>query len=200
MKSLYDLIGNYWAIVKNKKKRSTESLEHVLQEEDPIYLSPTYEVESESDEYGDAQLADMLGVHTALPVEPCPESQVPPDSMAFAETEPVDQAPGSSPSHSPRKEELPTLEDLEVSTPEITDGYGQVATEESPITPTEIEVTPPTAKNVAGLSSSPAPFTEEGVSVEDVEGAKSMEDLASVRLRIENLKYLSSTSHYTLNL
>ena len=86
VKAIYDFISEFWAI---KRKGSQDSLagatalgtEEVENDQDNSDVTDPYGDSLLDGSYDEALLASLLGVDVVAPVAPCPESQVPPDSM-----------------------------------------------------------------------------------------------------------------------
>lgn len=186
MRSLYELISKYWPV---RKKSSRTSLE----DEDATESTD----KPEEDPYPDPDLAEKLGMSiVAQPVEVCPESQVPPDSMCPPEAEPVDQAPGPAGSKDQQAFEVPTLV-IEDSQGEATGESADVGTGPgspeigSPkIAPTEMDPgtpsLPDTLKATWENESLPSPPSVPETSHE-IEKGKG-EDLNDVQRKIQELR------------
>ena len=177
MQALYEQISEYWAPkVKSRKSKSVVSMDDhqddACCDQDPYSKQddpddPPSDVPLEND-MGEAVLAQQLGVDVVHAVEPCPDSQIPPDSM---------DNQSASCEKAAMETELDTLDNQSQS-----------------LTPTEIEKIPP-SKDVVVIAESPVPIktTING----DPMPSKHMysaQDLDKLRARIAELKLLSIIS------
>ena len=184
-------------MVKKKKKGSTDMVEGEGQETSGGVGEQEGEDEAvdeelppvDDDVYYQADLAEMLGViPMVFPVQVCPDSQIPPDSMTEVPTSddqvpdvpmaPHEPAPAQQPEPIPEPVQKPAdaVEETQIESPELT--------------PTEIETTPPTAKggggDVVDLSTPPSVGLA-GCLAGEAGPSKSLDE---VRLRIQALKSL----------
>lgn len=186
VKAIYDFISEFWAI---KRKGSQDSLagatalgtEEVENDQDNSDVTDPYGDSLLDGSYDEALLASLLGVDVVAPVAPCPESQVPPDSM-------LPEVPCEVPDTIPEHPEPIQLFQSEQE--QLEDAQGQPEDYDSQeVPPTVLETTPPSSAlgEVVDVVESPIltiknPF---------IPAKYSDEELANLRAKIEKVKPLS---------
>ena len=193
--AIYDFISEHWAI---KRKGSQGSLgvaptldDEVEPDQDQENNGDPYEVDSDLDgSYDEALVASSLGVDVVVPVAPCPESQVPPDSMLLEVKEVPFEELDAIPEH-PEPIQLFQNEPLEQEL--LEDAQGQPEDYDSQeVPPTVLETTPPSSAfgEVVDVIESPILTIKNPVKPADY----SEDELAILRAKIEKVKLLS---HWT---
>eukprot|EP00435_Cladocopium_sp_Y103_P059870 s1200_g21.t1 len=161
IRALYNIISLYWPV---KKKTEYLGGDEEVEVEEPAGEDDSIDDPVDHEDGGDAEidLAVDLGVALAAPeVQPCPESQVPPETLyyspQYSPSPPKDQddeVEGDSASIQPRKlfgEHVETQLDSQPSEPEPVNSMVPGSPE---ISPTEIETTP--KHDVVEIEDSPA--------------------------------------------
>lgn len=182
VQGLYDIMAEHWPpMVKSKKRKSEDALgeepsgENV---EGPDGDDP--QLPGLEDDWGEAMLAEQLGAQVVGIVEPYPDSQILPDSMDPAVTPPEEVVPTESVEAEPLNQQ-DTL-NLE---------------ESSSVSPTVIETSPSSSKEVVDVGDSPPPPTFRTEVKGDPMPSRdeySISDLVHLRRRIAELKLLSQAS------
>eukprot|EP00435_Cladocopium_sp_Y103_P070850 s275_g36.t1 len=186
IQSLYDIMMQHWPVVKKARTQSQESVPDADGNDlpgEPVCLS---------DDYGESVLAESLGVvPMAYPVEPMPDSQIPPDTFTANDDArssgeialEMEYADSQVPDTLNHPDPAPVADTLIDSQPMSTGESCSPA-----ITPTEMEVTPKASDVVEVVDSPDPPITTTVTNPLPSASKYSPEDLATLQEKIKMIK------------
>ena len=155
-----------------------------------------------SDDYGESVLAESLGVvPLAHPVEPMPDSQIPPDTFmgnghdagnSGGVNLEMEYGDSQNPDNVNHGDHAPLADTLLDSQPDHGEPFSPV------ITPTEMEVTPKASDVVEVVESPDRPITTTVTNPLPSASKYSPEDLAALQEKIKMIKFLILAFHHFL--
>ena len=191
-----------WPVLKKPRTQSQESMANTDEPADVGQDLPG-EPPCLSDDYGETVLAESLGVvPVAHPVEPMPDSQIPPDTFMANEDAvgsgevalEMEYGDSQVPDNLNHGDHAPLADTLIDSQP-MSGGESC-----SPaITPTEMEVTPKASDVIEVVASPDRPITTTVTDPLPSAGKYSPEDLAALQEKIKMVKFLILAFHNFLN-